>query len=119
MIRELEKDGKYKEWDWRNKSGNRPPSDFLDHAVDSHEQNSEPNVKHRRRTKAPVPKKNRTLRYDYKIPANDLSSEKVKKILKIYDISKPIHTDYECVTLSIRPNVPVCLYPNHKGKHLS
>ena len=108
----MQKDGKYKEWDWRNKSGNN----ILDHAVDSHEQNSEPNVKHRRRTKAPAPKKNRTLRYDYKIPTNDLSSEEVKKILKIYDIAKPIDTDYECVTLSIRPNVPVCLYPNDKGK---
>ena len=64
----------------------------------------------------PKSKKNKTLRYDYKIPIDALPSTEIKKLIHIYDVSKPIQTDYACVTLSIRPNVPICLYPTKQGE---
>ena len=47
-----------------------------------------------------------------------MSAEDVKKLIYVYDVTKPIVTDYECVTLSIRPNVPICLYPTKQGKSI-
>ncbi len=63
------------------------------------------------------------LYYDYNSSSRLLTSSEAAKIIHKYDLSRrlsPRETlNYECVTLTIRPNVPVCLYPDKMDIHVS
>ena len=38
---------------------------------------------------------------------------------RLYDTSTYINEDYECISLSIRPTTPICLYPDAQDIHVS
>ncbi len=63
------------------------------------------------------------LYYDNNSSRNLLSSSDAAKIIHRYDLSQRLSSretsSYECLTLSIRPNVPVCLYPDKMDIHVS
>ncbi len=124
LLRELQKDPEFQaELLRRNQSkATKPRRRFEERElalVHEHE-HLERLAEHRlRRQKSTSTKKPRTLRYDYKVPEDDLSDSQVRELLHVYDMSQPVKEEYECVSLSIRPNVPVCLYPDKVDIHVS
>lgn len=86
---------------------------YSDNANMQHPNDDDIFVPRPQRRKPDKKKKERPLRFDYKVPANDLSSQEVKRLIHIYNVSETIKdTGYECISLNMRPNVPVCLYPD-------
>ena len=41
------------------------------------------------------------------------------RLFKLYNLSRDINENYECLTLAMKPSVPVCLYPNKMDVHIS
>ena len=79
---------------------------------------SKPNRKTRRRRSLPPPA--RSLQSEItSLIKEDHSIVNTKVGPRVYNLSSPLQQDFECISLSIKPNTAVCLHDNANDVHIS